>query len=52
MTDQLTADESATLMAAMLDLVEQGDHDGAQHLAELAQDPEKFREVLRSKPKQ
>jgi len=42
----LTADESAALVAAMLELAEAGDHDAAEHLGELAQDPDAVRKIL------
>jgi hypothetical protein len=44
--DPLTADEQAALIAAMIELAEQGDHDGAAHLGELAQNPDDLRKVL------
>ena len=44
--EPLTADESAALVQAMLELAEAGNHDAAQHLADLASDPDAVREVL------
>lgn len=44
--DPLTADEQADLIAAMLELTEQGDHEGAAYLGELAQDPDALREAM------
>lgn len=42
----LTADESDTLLRAMLDMAEEGDEEALDTLAELAADPAKFREAM------
>lgn len=44
--EPLTADESAALVEAMLELAEAGKHDAAEHLGQLAQDPDAVRKVL------
>jgi len=45
-TEPLTADEQQALIAAMLELAEQGEHEAAARLGELAQDPDAVRQVL------
>lgn len=43
----LTADEQGELVGVLADLAEQGEHETAQSLADLAHDPDAVRTVLR-----
>lgn len=42
----LTAEEQAAVVAAMVQLTADGDADGAEHLGQLAQNPDELRKVL------
>ena len=43
---ELTAEESALLTAAITEAVVQGNHEAAKHIADLAKDPDRIKEIL------
>lgn len=48
--EPLTVDEQAEVVAAMIELTAAGDAEGAEQLAQLAQDPDEVRKVFAAPP--